>query len=265
MSSRAAAALVLASAALLALSACDPIPAPVSTTSPSVTPTPKQTIVAEPTLQLPADAVLGLSAVATADNGASLNIVVVVLSSAAWNQGAGSARSSATAVNCDGELDASVFDAESFSFGEVDITATLASGSPAWPTDLPIQVLPLPRDDGSGPSLTAAGGVVQLEAPNPAGDGEPGYYVPHCLQNAFLPGAGSGSTYLGFTGDASTLTAWASSQYGITFDGFAGPADPARVTLTACTQVVTPLGTSLGAPAGGFAEHYSSTVCRVGA
>ena len=248
----------------LALAGCGLLPNP----EPSRTATPKPTeavvVPEEEAAPLPEDAVLGLTGTATAANGAVLKISVIVRQAVPWNSTVGAPRAAATATNCDGELDASVFESNAYSFSQVDVTATLDEGSAAWPADLPIQILPIPDGSAPGPSHTAAGDIVQVEEPSPDPDNDPGYYVPHCLQNTFLNGPGSGSVYLGYDGDAAALTAWAKSYYGVTFDGFGEPTDPSKVTLSDCTQTVTPLGVSTGAPADGFNEFFFTTFCQLG-
>jgi hypothetical protein len=251
---RSAALVPVAAVAVLLLSACDPVtePAPTSSSSPSVSPTPTETV--EPEVQLPADAVLGLTAHATADNGAELDIQLVVLQPQRWNAGDGVARAAATSAWCSGELDESVYAGQNWSFARVDVTATLAAGSAAWPSDLPLQILPLP----GGPSIASSGAVHQVQAPNT--ENEEGYYVPHCMQNAFLDGPGSGSTYLGFEADGDSLSGWTGSYYGITVDGFGEPANSGRVTLSDCAKVITDLGGS----GGSWPEQFTATSCQVG-
>ena len=235
--------------AVLLLSGCGPQPAPTPTDDSPASSTPKPTEVVEAPVQLPADAVLGLTAHATADNGAEIDILVVVRQPLKWDAGEGAARAAATTAWCSGELEEAIYADQNWSFGQVDVTVTLAEGSAAWPTDLPIQVLPLP----GGPSLASAGDVHQLEAPNESGD--EGYYVPRCAQNAFIDGPGAGSTYLGFANDGAALTGWSTTYYGVTFDGFTGAADPSRVELSDCTQV----GMTEKWP-----ESFSATTCQVG-
>ena len=265
MSQRSAVPTAILALGALALAGCALLPDPESSAS-APPPKPTETVTApeEEAAPLPEDAVLGLTGTATAANGAVLTISVVVLASAPWDSSLGAPRSIATAANCDGELDASVFDSQAWSFNQVDVTATLGEGSPAWPADLPIQILPIPEGSGPGPSHTSAGEIVQVAKPSPDPANDPGYYVPHCLQNTFLNGPGSGSVYLGFEGDAGALTAWANSYYGVTFDGFGEPTPPSAVSLTDCTQQVTPLGVSSGAPAGGFGEFFFTTFCQIG-
>jgi hypothetical protein len=250
---RSAALVSVAAIAMLLLSGCDPVPepAPSGGSSPSSTSQPTQTV--EPVVQLPADAMLGLTAHATAYNGAELDIQLVVLRPQKWNAGAGLTRSTATSAWCEGELDESVYSGQNWSFGQVDVTATLAAGSPAWPGDLPMQIFPLP----GGPSLTAGGDVHQVQAPNT--NNEDGFYVPHCAQNVFLDGPGTGSTYLGFEADGDALTSWTSTYYGITFDGFGEPIDPSRVTLTDCTTTMTDLGSAEASPT----NYFEATFCQV--
>lgn len=235
----------LAIAALL-LSGCGPQPAPVATEVPTEE-TPKPTETAEAEVVLPADAVLSLTMTATADTGAKVEILLVLLKPEAWDTSNGEKRAAATVKWCDGEVDQGVVTAESgFSFAQLDATVTQVAGTPAWPADLPLHLFPGGSTDGTGPTLAAGGSAYSVERPDDSGSGDEGYYVPHCLQDVFVPAPGTGSAYLGFGNDGTTLTAWASSYYGATFDLFGEPIGTPRATLADCELTVTELGTSMG-------------------
>jgi hypothetical protein len=245
---------------VLAIAGCSTAQELAAQSQLTASPSPSGTPEAPQPEPLPADAVLGFSAIATADNGAVLDISIVVHSSVIWNAGEGLVRSTATTANCSGELDESVYSSTGWGFSRVDLTATLRAGSVSWPDDLVLQALPLPNDRFT---IAPVGDVYQVEAPAPE-PAEPGYYVPQCVQNAFMNAPGTGSTYLGFTGDAAAgFTSWANESYGVTFDGFE-PMDPNRVELTECVSVITPLGASLGAPSTYWGEYSEGTSCQVG-
>ena len=241
--------------AALVLTGCAAAPAPVNST----TPTPAETEM--PIVPLPDDAVLGLSLHATADNGAEVDIQLVLLRPEPIGSDAATPRASATATWCEGEVDQSVFEAESgYSFAQLDVTVTPVAGTAAWPSDLPLHILP----GGGGPTLAPGGGAYAVERPDDSGAADSGYYVPHCLQDAFLAVPGVGSVYLGWGNDATTLDDWASSHYGATFDAFGEPTVENRFELTNCSTVITALGTSMGGSDASLPDYFSSTTCRVG-
>lgn len=257
---RSAALLPLVAIAAVLLSGCGPQPTPTPTTSDeAASSTPKPVVTQEPEVPLPADAVLGITAHATADNGAEVEIQLVLLKPEPWD--VATERAAATADWCEGEVDNDVFMAESgFSFAQLDVTVTPVTGTAAWPSDLPLHILP----GGGGPTLAPAGGAYAVEKPDDSGADDPGYYVPHCQQDAFLAVPGTGSVYLGWGNDGTTLDDWATSNYGATFDLFGEPTGPDRATLTDCAKVITELGTSMGGSDASLPDFFSATQCRVG-
>lgn len=254
---------VLTAVLLLSIAGCTPTPAP-DDDSPSSS-TPKPTVTLEPEVQLPADAVLGMTMRATADTGAQVDVLLVLLKPEAWDTANGETRAAATVGWCDGEVDQGVITAEGgFSFAQLDATVTQVDGTPAWPADLPLHLMPGGASDGSGPTLAAGASAYSVERPDDSGSDEGGYYVPHCLQDVFVPAPGAGSAYLGFGNDASTLGAWASSYYGATFDLFGEPVGEPRATLADCATIITDLGKSMGGSAATLPDFFSSTQCRAG-
>lgn len=247
--------------AALLMSGCTPQPVPAPSDEPTVSATPTPTQTEEPALVLPADAVLGLTLRATADTGAQVDVLLVLLKPEAWDTANGTTRAAATVAWCDGEVDQGVITAESgFSFAQLDATVTQVAGTPAWPADLPLHLLP----GGGGPTLAAGGSAYSVQAPDDSGSDEGGYYIPHCLQDVFVPAPGTGSAYLGFGNDGTTLGAWVSSYYGATFDLFGEPVGDPRATLDDCTKFITDLGTSMGATDSSLPDFFSATQCRVG-
>ena len=117
---------------------------------------------------------------------------------------------------------------------------------------------------GCTPTLAPGGGAYAVERPDDSGSADPGYYVPHCQQDGFLAVPGTGSVYLGWGNDATTLDDWATSNYGATFDGFGERIEKSRFALTNCTKVITALGTSMGGSDASLPDYFSSTTCRVG-
>ncbi len=239
---------------------CQPTPAPSPTDDSPASSTPKPTVTQEQEVQLPADAVLGMTMRATADTGAKVDVQLVLLKPEAWDSANGQTRADATVAWCQGEVDEGVITAEGgYSFAQLDATVTPVDGTPAWPVDLPLHLFPGGATDASGPTLTAGGSAYSVQRPDDSGSDDPGYYVPHCVQDVFVPAPGTGSAYLGFGNDASTLGAWANSYYGATFTLFGEPVGTPRATLSDCAYVVTDLGKSLGGS--GIHLGISDTEC----
>lgn len=246
--------------AALLLSGCGPQPSPNPTDDSVESATPKPTETVEAEVVLPDDALLGITMKATADTGAQLDIVLVLLKPEPWDSSNGATRAAATIAWCDGEVDEGVVTAESgYSFAQLDATVTQVAGTPAWPADLALHLFPGGSSDGNGPTLTAGGSAYSVQRPDDSGSDEGGYYVPHCLQDVFVPAPGTGSAYLGFGNDGTTLAAWASSYYGATFDFFGEPIGEPRATLDDCTVIVTDLAKSMGGA--NFDIASSATQC----
>jgi hypothetical protein len=245
----------------LSLAGCAPEPAPGGASNhPSATPSQSASPSPDP-VAVTADTVAVMTATATAQNGSVLQLRLVVLKSVAWSDPVGLPRSTATTTWCEGELDQSVYESNNYGFAQVDYSAKLSGSQIAWPSDLLVRLLPSP---GDGVSETAAGGAYQVEPPAP--DNDPGFYVPHCQQPAYMSGAGTGSVYLGFDGDtvaSPAFSLWAGQAYGWTFDPIDSTIDPSKVSISDCKLTVTSLGKSLGATAAGGAQLKKSTYCSL--
>jgi hypothetical protein len=248
---------------LLILVGCAPEPSPSPTPS-LKSATPSQSASPSPApIPITPDTLAVMTATATAQNGSVLQLRLVVLKSQAWDDPAGLPRSTATTTWCDGELDDTVYKPNNYGFAEVDYSAELSGSKIAWPSDLLVRLLPSPSDSVS---VTAGGSAYQIEPPDPNAGSDPGYYVPHCQQPAYLGGAGTGVVYLGFDGDAAAtppFTLWSKQSYGWTFDPINSKIDPSKVNLTNCSLTVTTLGKSLGASASGGAELEKGTYCSL--
>lgn len=244
--------------AALVLAGCAPTPTPAPTPVDSTTPTPVET--ETPVAQLPDDAVLGLSLHATATNGAEVDIQLVLLKPEPIGSDAAAPRAAATATWCEGEVDQSIFESESgYSFAQLDVTVTPVAGTAAWPSDLPLHILP----GGGGPTLAPGGAAYAVERPDDSGADDPAYYVPHCQQDAFLAVPGTGSVYLGWGNDGTSLTAWIGTEYGATFDQWGEPIGDPPVLLTNCTTVITELGKSMGGNEQNLIDFFSDSQCIV--
>lgn len=208
---------------------------------------------------------------ATADNGAVLALSVTVHSSSTFDSTTAAPAVQAINAWCEGEVDSSMLASFNASLTTVDYSAVQV-GSTAWPSDLPIALSPF----GQPIYVAATGDVAQLEILGQ--NASPGDYIPHCVQQPFLQGVGSGSTYVAISGDSvgtgSTppLQGWAGLNYGFntaipagTLKGqpFAGvPAG--KVVLTDCKATITSLGSSNGAPTANWSEDFTASYCAVG-
>ncbi len=224
-------------------------PGPSSPLKPSASPSSEPPAADIP---LPDDATMLVTATATASNGATLDLRLVVHRSVPWNSGA-EAGTAATVAWCEGEVDAEVISTLGYSFTQVDYSATAADGS--WPSGETIWLHPT----ATYTTLAASGDVSPVAYPDSA--------LPHCARPAVLPGAGAGSTFLGAEGDASgrdglpALQFWSRLTYGFNNDFTLGAP---VVSFSDCAVQITTLGTSMGAPGGGWHEDFLPGSCIVG-
>jgi hypothetical protein len=222
---------LLALPVVLALAACgpgtppdDPDGIPVAEEVPDVP-------VAEEALELPDDAVFAAFAELTAENGATLDLLMVVHKSAAWDDPAAADRPALLIDQCSGAYDESVFADQLFSFASIDVTGTVGSGD--WPAGTGVWLTP-------ATDHLAVGSTGDL-AEDPSADSE----TPHCKRDRQLAGPGTGTMVVAFRGDtddvgaAGGFTRWANHNYGFAvFE--AGP------HFTECGFIVTPLGEEFG-------------------
>lgn len=240
--------------AVLLLTGCDGIPGADPTTAPPETP-------AE--LVLPEDAVLGLVAIATAPNGATADVALVVHASLPYLVPEAADAMATTVAWCVGDVDEAVISGRGFSFTAVDVAVTPRGGD--WPDDARIAILPQPNFR-VGSSL-AADGIPQVEASD---DETLGGVVPPCRQPAVLDGAGRGTVYLGIPQDivgidgADPFTAWTRHAFGVTAI-LPGDLGDSGVVFSACTAALTPLGEEFGVDPADWAETTEPSVCSVGA
>ncbi|MGN6502953.1 MAG: hypothetical protein ACTHKX_08650 [Pseudolysinimonas sp.] len=217
-----------------------------------------------PALVLADTDVRGVTAVATASNGAVLDIQLVIHAPEPFSADGAADAWKATTDWCAGEIDDQLVADQGFSFTTVDVTATTREGQ--WPVDTPLLLLPLP---GPQSTLAVAGdAVVQANVATDAdlSDGQ----VPHCAQPALLTKAGTGSIYLGIPGDVDgggpaelPLGGWATHKYGVNAHQ-PGDAPAVDVTFSDCTVQITPLGTELGAPTASWQQAFQDDMCVVG-
>ncbi|TBN55396.1 hypothetical protein EYE40_14390 [Glaciihabitans arcticus] len=240
---------------LALLAGCAPEPPPIPLPLP-VEGEPTPTAEADP---LPDDAMLLVTAVATATNGAQLDLRAVVREPQGWNLPAAKPGLDRLLEWCDGELDQASIEAGNFTVVPVEYSAT-AVGDTAWPNGETIWLHPEP----GRAVLAATGAIKQVEVVD---ESQPGDYVPHCLQNATMPGAGEGTVYLGFEGDTGGNEdyaighAWASVSHGFSNTQVEAAAN---IDFSECTAKILPAGTEWGAPGLGWAEDFVDYRCTVG-
>ena len=188
-----------------------------------------------------ADILLIVTGHATADNGATATVTATVSAPLGIDDPAAASMLRAMTGFCSGEVDRGVLAAVDARLVRVDDDSTLLSG--VWPIDLPLALAP----DATSAFVTAAGGGVFQEQVLPAHP-EPGDYVPHCAEPAFLTIGGSGSVFLAEHIEApnniglDNATFWGHLRY-----GFATPYDlfaEQRVVFDHCTYRLTALGTT---------------------
>lgn len=234
---------VLALPLVLALAACGgggtpPDPAPVDE-DPGVP-------VAEEAYVLPDDAVLRTDVEVTADNGATMDVAMVVFVSTAWDDPAAADRPATMTEQCLDALDASIYADQLFSFAKIEVT-TVTSGD--WPSDAGVFLFPSVEHL----SVAATGDIE--EAPGFSSE------APHCKRDHQITVGGSGEMIVAFRGDtddvaaAGGFTRWANHNYGFSVVG--------PVTFSECTHTASPLGVEFG-----WSDTYDavveSEVCRVG-
>lgn len=246
---------VLAVPALVVLAASGPGTPPDDGPEPPPAEEPQGGDPQEAPAALPDDALLLVQAVATADNGATLDLSLVVRAATAWDDPAAADRPELFTAGCEGGYDASVYEAQLFSFAEVDVTATASSG--AWPSaseiDATNAVYVFPETDFL--SLASTGDLRE----EPVADGA----TPHCKRQRVLTGPGAGTIVVGFQGDtdavgaAGGFTRWANHNYGFTTGE--GP-----ILLSDCSVLVTDLGAERGWDEATAPQYVSDVTCRFG-
>lgn len=241
---------------LLLLTGCFPsTPTPPPVDPPASSPEPSAPA-AEP---LPEDALLELTATATADNGAVLDLVFLVHKSLAWDDPAGVANADLMTQVCNGSLENSVYDEQLWSFTQVDVSATPVDGTPAWPEGKRFELFPLAWSN----AIAADGAVVD--------DQDVDIAMPFCSRTKYLGGPGEGILVLGQPGDtdavgaAGNFSRWANNNFGFTTVEVESqtPADTG-ITVSDCAYVVTDLGKEFGGDSDSWSFTNTDTSCAVG-
>jgi hypothetical protein len=218
---------------------------------------------AVPIVAIPEDAVIVVTAAATASNGAVMDISVIAHSPNPFSADGAADDWAATTAWCVGEIDDSIIADQGYSFTTVDVTATTREGD--WPDDTPLLLAPLPYFDAT---LATGGDLVQTNQPSLPG--QTAGSVPHCAQPALLLGPGSGQLFVGIPGDVDgdasgtpSLGGWANRKYGVNTH-VPGDDQAAAVTFSECTVQITDLGASLGAPTASWQQAFQSDFCIAG-
>ncbi len=246
-----------AAVVLLALTGCTP-PSPAPTAAPPVesataTPTPAPTDAA-----LADDVLLVITTVATADNGAVLDLTLTVHRPLAFDDPAVGAAAAAMTDACGGGTDDGLYAENLWTFATVDVAAVARAGA-EWPADRRIILSPLST------SVSVAGDGVVLD------DDEVDSATPNCRRDKHLDTAGAGTLIVGFAGDtddvgaAGQFTKWANHMWGFSGVRVSGQsAEAAGITLSECTFTVTPAGEELNGAAEWWVERNDDTKCQTG-
>jgi hypothetical protein len=246
-------------AVALLVTGCTPTDAP----APSGQPTSAETLAptdGAPELDLADDVVFALTALATAPNGAELDIAIIVHEPHSVFDETADAAGVAIYTWCAGEVDVNVARDLGYTFSTIDVNVVPRSGS--WPADAQIVVHPQPQ---SVIALAAAGALTQRDLPFEAGGADPS---PHCAWPGVIDSAGAGLLYLGIAGDSDgdgelpPRTGWAGLSYGVSSAFLTNQAAP--VTFSDCAAVITPLGEQLGAPSANWASTFGDSACVEG-
>lgn len=226
---------------VLALTACGPTPTPAPSDSPE--PKPTATVEAPAGAELDDDVLLHVTATATGPGG-ELALDLQLHRAESWDVATESA--SRMTATCEGALDASVYEANLWSFGSAAITA-----DGTWTGD---SFVVLPRADDVV-SLSSTGFLSEDDDVDPA--------TPHCLRARTFAAPGEGALVLGFSGDsdevsaAGNFTRWANTRFGFVA--------PEGVTLSNCEFTVTPAGAELNGGAEWWSDVASASECSTGA
>lgn len=245
----------MALAACLTMTACTMTPAAKapSPTVPTGTPEPSAG-----TSEIPIgdDTVLAIDTIATAENGAQLDISVRVQRSVDAED-AGALREKLLQTCGPDFVTPELLDGEDWGLVRVGATAR-AIGEVSWPADQPISLVTAPRGAPRAAAITSSGPpLVTLK--DPAGELGP------CLVPPHLNGVGDAYAVLGighdFTSDDAKGLFWNGYRFGVSNLVFDAASD---VRLSECVIRKTALGDELVAPEIGYSEESSAAECSAG-
>lgn len=243
---------------LLVLSGCTPPAAPdepvaseSATATPTTEPSPTEAALAD-------DVLLVVSAVATADNGAVLDLTMTVHRPTAFDDPASTQSAALMTDSCGGGTDDSLYADQLWTFASVDIDAVERPGT-AWPDNRRLFFQPL----ATYVNVAADGAVLDDDMVDPA--------TPHCRTDKHLDMPGSGTMVVGLEGDtddvsaAGQFTRWANQMWGFSGVYVAGQsAEAAGIVLSECTYTVTDAGKALNGGSADWIERIDDERCQVG-
>jgi hypothetical protein len=241
---------------VVVLAGCFPQAPGPEVPEPSAAPTETQAEETEPSAALPADAVLVVKALATADTGAALQLTLVVHQSVASSDDTGARQLLLDA--CSGGLDGALLDENLWSTTTIDVSAESTTDA-AWPGDHRIGVLPF----ATYVDIAAEGAVLD--------DAEVSDDTPGCRRDKVLFGAGDGTIWMGLHGDtdgagaAGNFTRWANHNYGFTGVRVSGQsAADSGITISDCAYEVTDAGLALNGDAEWWGSRINDSHCVIG-
>ncbi len=242
---------------LLALSGCTPGQTPPQTPPPTAPVTESATPSPTPAA-LPDDVLLVISTVATADNGAVLDLSLTVHRPLAFDDPEADPAKALMTDACGGGTDDSIYADNLWTFATVDVEATARPGAD-WPDGRRIILSPL----STYLALAAEGAVLDDDEVDPE--------TPHCRRDKHLDSGGTGTLVVAFAGDtddagaAGQFTKWANHLWGFSGVRVAGQsAQSAGISLSECVYTVTPAGSELHGGADWWIERNTDTTCQVG-
>lgn len=243
--------ILLAAVAVLA-AGCATAP----TSGPSTEPTaPKPS---SPSATPDEEIVLSIDSVATAPDGAALDIAVDVHRSLeASDPNAAELRTTLTDACGPDFVTGEKLDDESWGLVRIDVAAEKSSDT-EWPVALALSLVTAPRGEPGAAAITASAGPFVTPV-DPAGELGP------CLVDQHLVGAGEGYLVLGIRYDFESPDAqgvfWNGYRYGVSSMIFGEAID---VTFSECVIEKTPLGEELAAPEIGYEEQSDASECSAG-
>lgn len=236
------ASLILVAAGALVGCTPGPVGHPATAAPPIVQPEPTPSLTPNPPEP---DSILWIRALATASNGAELELEAMVHRSLSYEYPGSQTMNQILIDDCGATLTNAILYANRWSITRLNVTAIPPADSAEWPADERVGFRP------SGDVVYAASrGIVQAD---------PATGDLACVQDKFLAGSGRGAIAVGIPGDTIDLdhfgNAWASHTWGFTaLDG---------VVLSECSFEITDLGPEYGAGSG-WVEVDDPSACYVG-
>jgi hypothetical protein len=231
---------------LLILAGCTAAPAAQPTPTPVESfvsaPTPDDSPTAQAPGEVEADTTLIVKTLATAANGAQLELEMRVRQPIAFDDVPNQTLPGAFVESCGATYNADLFAAEAWSFARANVSAVPTAASTAdWPTDATVQVIPTP---GSVPVVGRGMLRETAEATTP------------CADAKSFSSMGNGAIAIGVKGDNGTFRGWTTQRFG--FTAIAG------VTFSDCSVTLTELGSQFGGGGDGWSSASDGATCTVG-